>query len=252
MLKRGDFMSGSLTRLLTGRRFKYVVILFWLAVVAITAPLAGKLSGAEKNDIKSWLPGSAESTQVLDVQARFASPNTMPAVVVYERTSGLTAADQAKIAADAGTFGNLPDLDGKVTGPIPSPDGQVAQLIVPLDLGPQGWSKAGDLVDSLRTTAGTGAAGMTVHVTGPAGSAADSSKAFEGIDCPVRIVWGTKDRVIPHSRYARRLRDLIPAAEYVELEGLGHCPMVDDPPLIARTILEVTAATDRQATAAAS
>lgn len=67
-------------------------------------------------------------------------------------------------------------------------------------------------------------------------------KAFEGIDCPVRIAWGTKDRVIPHSRYAKRLRDLIPTAEYVELDGLGHCPMVDDPPLIARTILEVTAA----------
>jgi pimeloyl-ACP methyl ester carboxylesterase len=65
-------------------------------------------------------------------------------------------------------------------------------------------------------------------------------KAFEGIECPVRIAWGTADRVIPHGRYAQRLRDLIPDAEYVELDGLGHCPMVDDPELVSRTILEIT------------
>ncbi|MCW2989501.1 MAG: hydrolase [Solirubrobacterales bacterium] len=71
-------------------------------------------------------------------------------------------------------------------------------------------------------------------------------RAFEGIDCPVRLVWGTKDRVLPHARYTRRLRDLIGDAEYLELEGLGHCPMVDDPELVARTILEVTAAPARE------
>lgn len=64
--------------------------------------------------------------------------------------------------------------------------------------------------------------------------------AFEGIACPVRIVWGTADRVIPHRRYSQRLRDLIGDAEYRELDGLGHCPMVDAPDLVARTILEVT------------
>lgn len=74
-------------------------------------------------------------------------------------------------------------------------------------------------------------------------------KAFEGIECPVRIVWGTADRVIPHRRYAQRLRDMIPAADYVELGGLGHCPMVDDPELVARTVLEVT---DRAPVAAAA
>jgi pimeloyl-ACP methyl ester carboxylesterase len=68
-------------------------------------------------------------------------------------------------------------------------------------------------------------------------------QAFEGIDCPARIVWGTKDRIIPHGRYAQRLRDLVPTADYVELEGVGHVPMVDDPERVARTILEVTART---------
>src|SRR5574342_962307 len=105
----GDVMM-SIASLITNRKIKYVIILFWLAVVALAAPLAGRLSDVEKNEAKSWLPGSAESTQVLDAQTAFASPNTLPAVVVYERTTGLTQADQAKIAADTKTFGALPDL----------------------------------------------------------------------------------------------------------------------------------------------
>lgn len=77
-------------------------------------------------------------------------------------------------------------------------------------------------------------------------------RAFAGIDVPARIVWGTADRIIPHGRYARRLRDLIGAAEYVELDGLGHVPMVDDPALVAQAILDVTTAADRQAAVAAA
>jgi putative drug exporter of the RND superfamily len=168
--------------MITGRRIKYLVILFWLVVVAVAGPLAGKLTGVEKNEAKSWLPGSAESTQVLDIQSSFTSPDTIPAVVVYERQSGITGADQAKAAADAQTWSRLPDLDGQVAGPVPSGDGKAIRTIIPLDLGPNGWDKAGDLADDIRHVATTDANGMDVHITGPLGTAADSSKAFEGID----------------------------------------------------------------------
>jgi RND superfamily putative drug exporter len=167
---------------ITGRRIKYLIILFWLIVVAIAAPLAGKLTGAQKNDAKSWLPGSAESTQVLDAQAAFASPDTIPAVIVYERLTGLTPADLSKVQTDVAVFAQLPNLDGTVTGPVPSGDGQAAQVVVPLNLGPDGWAKATDIVASMEETATSGANGMTVFITGPAGFAADSGEAFEGID----------------------------------------------------------------------
>jgi pimeloyl-ACP methyl ester carboxylesterase len=42
--------------------------------------------------------------------------------------------------------------------------------------------------------------------------------------------------VLPLGRYSDRLQRLIPDAEFVELPGLGHTPMYDDPELIARTI----------------
>ncbi len=175
-------MTGKVVTFLTGRRIKYFVVLFWVLLVAAAGPLAGKLASAEKNDAKSWLPGSAESTKALDAQATFTSPNTIQAVVVYERPSGLTSSDRANIAANAQQFRTYPEIDGTVAGPIPSKDGQAAQIIVPLNLGPNGWDKAADIVDRMTATARSGSNGMSVHVTGPAGNAADSSKAFQGID----------------------------------------------------------------------
>ncbi|MCW6010774.1 MMPL family transporter [Micromonospora sp. CPCC 205371] len=175
-------MTRSVAGLITGRWTKYLVIAFWFIVVAVAGPLAGKLTDVQSNEAKSWLPGNAESTEVLDRQTAFASPDTIPAVVVYERASGLTPADQAAIAADAQEYGRIPELDGQVTGPIPSEDRQAAQLLVPLNLGAEGWEKAGAIVDEMRATATDGANGMTVHITGPAGQAADSAEAFEGID----------------------------------------------------------------------
>ncbi len=94
----------------SGRRTKWAVLVFWLIIVAVAGPLSGKLTGAEKNDSSAWLPAKAESTQVLDLQSRFQSPNIFTGVVVYDRPSGLTSADRAKAAADARQFAGVPGV----------------------------------------------------------------------------------------------------------------------------------------------
>ena len=55
------------------------------------------------------------------------------------------------------------------------------QIYVPLNLGKDGWQAAAPIIKDMRNTVGS-ASGLTTHVTGPAGSAADSAAAFEGID----------------------------------------------------------------------
>lgn len=64
---------------------------------------------------------------------------------------------------------------------------------------------------------------------------------FAATDVPVRIVWGTRDRVLPDKHHVAGYRRLVPNAEFTTLEGAGHVPMVDDPEGTARAILEVTA-----------
>jgi putative drug exporter of the RND superfamily len=54
--------------------------------------------------------------------------------------------------------------------------------VIPLNLGSNGWEKAVDIVDDMRSTANNGDAGLSAYITGPGGMAADSGAAFKGID----------------------------------------------------------------------
>jgi putative drug exporter of the RND superfamily len=162
---------------------KWIVVGLWVVVLVIAFPLSSKLTGAEKNDAKAWLPASAESTKVLNAQARFQSPNIYPAVVVYQRTPGLTAADRAKAAADARQFAGIHGVvPGQVIGPIPSADGRAVQTILQVNLGKQGWNGAAKAADSIRAIAASHANGLASHITGPLGYAADNNQVFKGID----------------------------------------------------------------------
>ncbi|MCU7730210.1 MMPL family transporter [Actinoplanes sp. KI2] len=180
--------TGGIARLVCGRWSKWIVLALWVVVLAIAGPLAGKLSGVEKNDNSAWLPSGAEATQVADLQKQFAPDDIAPAVIVYERTGGITAADQAKAAADAKAFATVDGVSGQVTGPIPAQDKQALQTIVPIKVDAAGWEKIADTVASLKTIANNslpvtnGSAAMVVYLTGPAGNAADSASAFQGID----------------------------------------------------------------------
>jgi putative drug exporter of the RND superfamily len=173
---------GKIAEIPAGSWTKWLVVGFWVVVVAVLYPLSAKLTGAEKNTASSWLPASAESVKVLDVQQRFQSPNDYPGVVVYYRASGLTAADRAKAAADARRFAGLHGVvPGQVTGPIPSADGKAMQTLVTVNVGKQGWNGAIAPVGSMRAIARAGAKGLTTHVTGPLGYAADNAKVYKGV-----------------------------------------------------------------------
>lgn len=166
---------------LVGRRGKFLVLLFWLVVVAAAGPLAGKLMGAEQNNATAWLPGAAESTKVLDAEGAFQNPNTLDAVIVFQRSSGLTAGDRAKIAANTRAFAGVAPLGGPIIGPVWSRDGEAAQVVAPFNLGANGWSGTPAVVDKVQQIAG-GSPGLAVYVAGPLGNAADSANAFKGID----------------------------------------------------------------------
>jgi pimeloyl-ACP methyl ester carboxylesterase len=65
------------------------------------------------------------------------------------------------------------------------------------------------------------------------------------IASPVQMVWGTRDRILRWPGYAERFRWMVPQAHWVQLDGLGHCPMFDDASLTTQTILELTQRVDR-------
>jgi pimeloyl-ACP methyl ester carboxylesterase len=74
-----------------------------------------------------------------------------------------------------------------------------------------------------------------------AAAEADWSLDAERIACPVRIVWGTRDRLLPWPSAASRLQaDRLPGADRVELDGAGHCPQLELPIPAAQLVLGLT------------
>lgn len=62
----------------------------------------------------------------------------------------------------------------------------------------------------------------------------------ERITCPVRVVWGTDDALLPWPASAGRYAHELPQAEWVVLDGVGHCPQLDVPPETAELVLGLT------------
>jgi len=115
-------VRGSFFTFAAGRRAKWIVFAIWfLAIFVAAGPanLPGKFEDAESNEATSYLPGSAESTKALDATESLQKGEIAPAVIVFRRESGLTAADRQTIVEDV----------EKMTGkrfPGVIPDGETA------------------------------------------------------------------------------------------------------------------------------
>jgi pimeloyl-ACP methyl ester carboxylesterase len=55
--------------------------------------------------------------------------------------------------------------------------------------------------------------------------------------CPITLAWCEKDRIFPVRLHAHLARQLVPGARYIVIPGVGHVPMLDDPKLVAETIV---------------
>ncbi len=169
-------IAGKLTSPVT----KWVVLVLWIIAFMVLGSFAGKLTDVQNNEASSWLPANAESTRALEKMAPFQDPNAIPTTLVYEKESGLTPDDLAKMKDQAAELQAMDDVEGKVIGPVPSQDGQVAQTVVTYNLGANGWNKMPEIAEKIHEIADVD--GGKVYLSGVGGSAVDSFEAFEGLD----------------------------------------------------------------------
>jgi RND superfamily putative drug exporter len=158
-----------------------IFVLIWLGLGGLGGPTFGKIGDVESNDQSTFLPASAESTQVQNLQSQFQTGDSLPAVLLVTAPDKLAPSQLQQIAA---LKAKLAAVDGVATsqpiiGPIPSQDGRAAELIVPV----QASAAVDEVVQSLRDQLGASLqAPLTSYVTGPAGLSADLIAAFGGID----------------------------------------------------------------------
>jgi putative drug exporter of the RND superfamily len=183
------------------RRSRWVYVIaglaaFWFLFGGAGGSYQGKLAEVQKNDQAAYLPNSAESTKVNTEQEKFSPVQTIPGFIVYERKSGLTDADKAKINADAQTMrgikGVAPD---QIAPPQFAADGQVANIGVPLigkngDVSVDGndLSKVENkVIDVAHKNAPDG---LTIHSAGPGGLLVAFVDSFNGIDGALLLAAG--------------------------------------------------------------
>jgi pimeloyl-ACP methyl ester carboxylesterase len=64
---------------------------------------------------------------------------------------------------------------------------------------------------------------------------------LDTLPCPITLAWAAEDKLLPLEINGAVARGRIPQARFVELPGVGHVAMIDDPESVARTILRTTA-----------
>ncbi|GAA2982314.1 MMPL family transporter [Actinokineospora diospyrosa] len=156
-----------------------LLIVAWLVVGGIGGPLQGQLSTVQRNDNAAFLPESAESTRVAELQKGFAEQSSLPAVLVFERPGGLTGEDQRAITAALAEVAKVPGVGPVTPLKLSTQDKDAAQSVALL---PTGGEKPREVVADIRAELAGLPAGLAAHVTGPGGLIADFTAAFGGID----------------------------------------------------------------------
>lgn len=193
MRKRyNKYMKNTLRSIWANKVFRILAPLLligiWFGIGGVGGPTFGKIADVSTNDQASFLPASAESTKVQQVQKDFYSSDSIPAIVILESPSIIQPAQLANLSsltATLKTIDGVTQTSSAVVGPIPSDDQKAVEYIVSIDKNAELKSVVAEMRQALDKNV---AIDFTYYVTGPAGIAADLVSAFGGIDGILLIV----------------------------------------------------------------
>jgi RND superfamily putative drug exporter len=179
--------------IVAGRRTKWLVVLAWVVLLIVFAPLGSKLRDVTDNRTEAFLPKNAESTQVLRITQREFGGQTVSALVVYRRAGGLTAADRARIVRDAARAkATLPVVGRPAAAFAPgapaalvSRDRSVAYSVIAF---PDDNDKLADWGKQLRAIVDRDPTGARAYVTGALGFNTDFEEVFGSVDTKLLVV----------------------------------------------------------------
>ncbi|GAA1698815.1 efflux RND transporter permease subunit [Microbacterium sediminicola] len=156
-----------------------VLVLVWFIVGSMGGPYFGKVDEVSTNDQSSYLPQSADATQVSERLMDFLGEDSIPAVLVVDGQGELTETQIDDIQTVVDDLAAVQGVEDGVSPPVISDDGEAAQVFIPIDSS----ADIQEVIDELRATvADELPAGLEGWVTGPAGFTADLVEGFLGID----------------------------------------------------------------------
>ena len=166
-----------------------VALLILVLIGGLAGPASGKLSDQERNSSAGFLPDTAEATRAMQASEAFLPAQDNPTVLLYERRSGVTAADLRRVAQDLTLIRGHDDwLDGPPSAPVRSEDGQAYQVTLPMD-GSDNKRFIANVKALTRLVERPGRpAGLDTYVTGQGGLLADLFEVFGSINGTLLLV----------------------------------------------------------------
>ncbi|MGO1896806.1 MAG: MMPL family transporter, partial [Brachybacterium sp.] len=156
-----------------------LLILGWVIAAAIGGPYFGRVDEVSSNDRTTYLPDSADATQVAQRAADFTGSESIPAIIVITSSDELDEEAAAAVGETTEALAEIDAVNGEISPAIPSEDGLAVQVFVPID-------SDADLAQTITQVEEELAAdlpeGLTSYVTGPAGFSADLAAGFTGLD----------------------------------------------------------------------
>jgi RND superfamily putative drug exporter len=160
-------------------RFRWLMLLIWVAGAIAAATQLPSLSSVTQNNNTKFLPASAPSEHAVQLAAPFGTSSLQPIPVVAARTgSPLTPADVAALAALPAKLRSVPGV-GKVLDAGRSADGHAEQLVVLVQQGGGNSNYQTDLVNGLRAKIAQAGLppGLHAHLAGDVAAQVDQQKA---------------------------------------------------------------------------
>lgn len=156
-----------------------LLILVWLVGAGVGGPYFGKVSEVSSNSQTTYLPESADATQVQEQLGDFTDSESIPAIVVMVSDEPLTQQDITQLNEVVAGLSELDIVSDEVSPAIPSEDGRAVQVFVPLNPSAELTESVEKLSETLTQQTPDY---VSTYITGPAGFTADLSAAFAGID----------------------------------------------------------------------
>lgn len=159
-------------------RFRWFIIIFWIAAVPILTANLPSINNVSKNDNTDFLPKNSPTIKAVNMENNFQPTGTAGTmtIVAVNQSGPLTAADTAAIAQ---VIANVKHVDGVNSAKSQgiSADGEAEQIQVGIN-GKGFGNQATQILDDVRTqTSKNLPAGLSMHVTGDFATSIDAQNA---------------------------------------------------------------------------
>ena len=162
-----------------------LLVVAWLAVAGIGGPYFGKISDVASNDQATFLPASAESTQVNNEIKKFQDENTIPATIVFtNKNKDIDTKTSDSIKDASAELKSIEGIVGDISPPIVSDDEKAVLMVANM----ASDADYKEVVSGIKASLDGADLSVDYKISGPVGFLNDLAGAFSGIDGLLLIV----------------------------------------------------------------